>query len=132
MYINTYLFKCHTLIISELLTHALYEKHIHRTRVQHFYTVLFVFSFMDYSHHPVFQSNLLALLFPSLISAALLSPPALPSPPLLPFSLLFSFPSLSLFLFRVFRGNYCILVRSKLPLLVLFDDKICIYLRCTA
>ena len=72
MYINTYLFKCHTLIISELLTHALYEKHIHITRVEHFYTLLFVFSFMDYSHHPVFQSNLLALLFPSLISGLML------------------------------------------------------------
>ena len=29
MYINTYLFKCHTHIISEFLTHALYEKYIH-------------------------------------------------------------------------------------------------------
>ena len=65
-----------------------------------------------------------SLLFPSFISAALLSPPALPSPTLLPFSILFSFPSLPLFLFRVFRGNYCILVRSKLPLLVLSYDKI--------
>lgn len=72
MYINIYLFICHTHIISEFLTHALYEKYICVTRVQHFYTVLFVFSFMEYSHHPVFQSNLLVLFFPSLISGIML------------------------------------------------------------